>query len=107
MSVPKGDFLAHLSEQASGPVSSIRSERSLLAAVMARAICDAFGTAQCEKHIIRAARRWLFQEPTPKRPFSFAWTAIYLDLDPDGLQKELLDIQARGEMPERIAILRS
>ena len=84
----------------------VRSERNLLAAVMARAICDAFGTAHCEKHIVRAARSWLFSKLTPKRPFSFAWVAIQLELDPTELQNRLR-AQTQASMIDQIAILRS
>lgn len=69
--------------------SPVKAERNLLAAVLARAICDAFGTAHCERHVVRSARQWLFGKLEPKEPFSFAWVCIHLDLDPLQLQDSL------------------
>jgi len=87
--------------------SPVKPERNLLAAVLARAICDAFGTAHCERHIIRSARQWLFGKLTPKKPFSFAWVAIHLDLDPLSLQDSLRGYESRPEeIQERLALLR-
>ena len=51
--------------------SPVKPERNLLAAVLARAICDAFGTAHCERHVVRSARQWLFGKLTPKKTFCF------------------------------------
>ncbi len=87
--------------------SPVKPERNLLAAVLARAICDAFGTAHCERHIVRSARQWLFGKLTPKEPFSFAWVALHLDLDPKGLQHTLRCYEdAPEEIQERLALLR-
>ena len=87
--------------------SPVKAERNLLAAVLARAICDAFGTAHCERHVVRSARQWLFGKMTPKVPFSFAWVAMHLDLDPVELQKTLRQYE---DFPEdiqvRLALLR-
>ena len=87
--------------------SPVKAERNLLAAVLARAICDAFGTAHCERHIVRSARQWLFGKLTPKRPFSFAWVALHLDLDPVSLQGSLRSYEkAPAELQERLTLLR-
>ena len=87
--------------------SPVKPERNLLAAVLARAICDAFGTAHCERHIVRSARQWLFGTLTPKIPFSFAWVALHLDLDPLELQKSLRDYEDCPEdIQDRLALLR-
>ena len=87
--------------------SAVKPERNLLAAVLARAICDAFGTAHCERHIIRSARRWIFGKLTPKIPFSFAWVALHLDLDPFGLQNNLRDYEDNPEgIQDRLALLK-
>lgn len=87
--------------------SPVKPERNLLAAVLARAICDAFGTAHCERHIVRSARQWLFGKLTPKRPFSFAWVALHLDLDPISLQDSLRGYEANPEeIQERLTLLR-
>ncbi len=97
---PEGqdDFEAH---------SPVKPERNLLAAVLARAICDAFGTAHCERHIVRSARQWLFGKLTPKKPFSFAWVALHLDLDPISLQESLRGYESNPEdIQDRLALLR-
>ncbi|MBN8549197.1 MAG: hypothetical protein J0M12_07790 [Deltaproteobacteria bacterium] len=87
--------------------SPVKPERNLLAAVLARAICDAFGTAHCERHVVRSARQWLFGKLTPKRPFSFAWVAIHLDLDPISLQDSLRGYENKPEeIQERLTLLR-
>ncbi len=87
--------------------SPVKAERNLLAAVLARAICDAFGTAHCERHIVRSARQWLFGRLTPKRPFSFAWVALHLDLEPLQLQESLRLYEKKpDELQERLTLLR-
>ncbi|NMC62054.1 MAG: hypothetical protein GYA55_02695 [SAR324 cluster bacterium] len=87
--------------------SPVKPERNLLAAVLARAICDAFGTAHCERHIVRSARQWLFGKLTPKRPFSFAWVALHLDLDPLALQESLRTYEGNPEeIQDRLTLLR-
>ncbi len=87
--------------------SPVKPERNLLAAVLARAICDAFGTAHCERHVVRSARQWLFGKLTPKDPFSFAWVALHLDLDPAALQDSLHGYENNPEeIQERSALLR-
>ena len=87
--------------------SPVKPERNLLAAVLARAICDAFGTAHCERHIVRSARQWLFGKLTPKKSFSFAWVAMHLDLDPLSLQQSLRDYEKNPEdIQDRLALLR-
>lgn len=87
--------------------SPVKPERNLLAAVLARAICDAFGTAHCERHIVRSARQWLFGKLTPKRPFSFAWVSLHLDLEPLSLQESLRGYESNPEqIQERLTLLR-
>src|SRR5689334_11561583 len=76
-------------EEEQGALSPAVPERNLLSAILARAILDAFATSKCDKHIVKNARRWLFEELAPKRPFSFAWVALELDLDPASLQRSL------------------
>lgn len=93
-------------EEQFGP-SPVKPERNLLAAVLARAICDAFGTAHCDRHEIRSARQWLFGQLTPKRPFSFAWVCLHLDLDPISLQESLRTYEGKPEeIQERLNLLR-
>lgn len=94
-------------EDESEASSPVKPERNLLAAVLARAICDAFGTAHCERHVVRSARQWLFGKLTPKKPFSFAWVAIHLDLDPIALQDSLRTYETNPEaIQERLVLLR-
>jgi hypothetical protein len=87
--------------------SPVKPERNLLAAVLARAICDAFGSAQCDRHEVRSARQWLFGQLTPKLPFSFAWVAIHLDLEPNSLQDTLRKYEGDPALiEERLNFLR-
>ena len=87
--------------------SPVKPERNLLAAVLARAICDAFGTAHCERHVVRSARQWLFGKLTPKDSFSFAWVALHLDLEPSTLQDSLRQYEGNPEeIQERLTLLR-
>lgn len=87
--------------------SPVKPERNLLAAVLARAICDAFGTAHCERHIVRSARQWLFGKLTPTKPFSFAWVCLHLDLEPRALQETMRQYEGKPEeIQERLTLLR-
>lgn len=87
--------------------SPVKPERNLLAAVLARAICDAFGSAHCDRHEVRSARQWLFGQLTPKEPFSFAWVALHLDLEPFSLQECLRTYEGSpDELQERLNLLR-
>lgn len=96
-------------EEEEGVASSrtVKPERNLLAAVLARAICDAFGSAQCDRHVVRSARQWLFGSLTPTRAFSFAWVSQHLDLDPIALQNTLKSYENDPEtLQERLSLLR-
>ncbi len=95
-------------EEDEGAISfRIKPERNLLAAVLARAICDAFGSAQCDRHVVRSARQWLFGTLTPTRAFTFAWVAQHLDLDPIALQATLRGYEQNPEvLQERLSLLR-
>ena len=94
-------------EDDSDAYSPVKPERNLLAAVLARAICDAFGTAHCERHVVRSARQWLFGRLTPKKPFSFAWVAMHLDLEPLPLQDNLRNYEGNPEeIQQRLTLLR-
>ncbi|MCC6933443.1 MAG: hypothetical protein IT292_09345 [Deltaproteobacteria bacterium] len=94
-------------EQGSTASKGIKPERNLLAAVLARAICDAFGSAQCDRHVVRSARQWLFGPLTPTRAFSFAWVTQHLDLDPAALQVTLKNYEQTPEiLQERLSLLR-
>lgn len=94
-------------EVVSSSKGGVKPERNLLAAVLARAICDAFGSAQCDRHIVRSARQWLFGALSPTSSFSFAWVAQHLDLDPNQLQNTLRSYESSPEMlQERLSLLR-
>ena len=87
--------------------SPVKPERNLLAAVLARAICDAFGSAHCERHVVRSARQWLFGKVDASVPFSFAWVAMHLELDPVALQHTLRGYENNPEdIQERLSLLR-
>jgi len=95
------------SDEDSSNSSPVKAERNLLAAVLARAICDAFGTAHCERHVVRSARQWLFGKLTPKEPFSFAWIALHLDLEPEQLQESLRGYELNpDDLQERLILLK-
>lgn len=94
-------------EEASAANREVKPERNLLSAVLARAICDAFGSAQCDRHIVRSARQWLFGPLTPTTSFSFAWVAHHLDLEPSALQHTLKGYENDPEvLNERLNLLR-
>lgn len=100
-------FISDNNDDDSDNQSPVKPERNLLAAVLARAICDAFGTAHCERHVVRSARQWLFGKLTPKEPFSFAWVALHLDLDPLSLQQTLRTYEDfPDDIQERLTLLR-
>ena len=90
-------YSENLSEEGFYIASGIKPERNLLAAILARAICDAFGSAQCDKHVRRSAHQWLFGSLTPRKAFSFAWVAHHLDLEPTALQEMLDKYEADDE----------
>jgi hypothetical protein len=94
-------------EESSAASRGVKPERNLLSAVLARAICDAFGSAQCDRHIVRSARQWLFGPLTPTRAFSFAWVAHHLDLEPLALQHTLKSYENNPDvLNERLNLLR-
>ena len=94
-------------DSTSAASKSIKPERNLLAAVLARAICDAFGSAQCDRHVVRSARQWLFGPLTPTKAFSFAWVSQHLDLDPAALQITLKGYEQSPDiLQERLGLLR-
>ncbi len=94
-------------EESYSSTRGIKPERNLLSAVLARAICDAFGSAQCDRHVVRSARQWLFGALDVKRAFSFAWVAQHLDLEPIALQQTLKSYEGSPEMlQERLNLLR-
>jgi hypothetical protein len=87
--------------------SPAKPERNLLAAVLARAICDAFGTAHCERHVVRSARQWIFGKICVSEIFSFGWVAVHLDLDPVALQNCLKCFEGDpNEINERLSLLK-
>lgn len=87
--------------------SPVKPERNLLSAVLARAICDAFGTAHCERHIVRSARQWLFGKLDHTKPFSFGWVCLHLDLEPAQLQETLRTYEDNpDDIQDRLALLR-
>ena len=85
-------------------------ERQLIAAILIRAICDAYGGNICQQHIVREAKKWLFAK-RPKRnedilPFSFHWVTEMLELDPIAIQK-MLENATPEELKSKIIIFRS
>lgn len=107
MSISKLRTNALAEDEGTDNPKDIKPERNLLSAVLARAICDAFGSAQCDRHIVRSARQWLFGTLTPNRAFSFAWVAQHLDLDPAALQQTLRDYECDPDtLQERLTVLR-
>ena len=82
-------------------IQLIKPERNLLAAVLSRAICDAFGTQATDKHVIRAARRWLNEDIDEEKPFSFGYVAVHLDLDPVSLRQSIRSYAAEPETMQK------
>jgi len=106
-SIPAGNKFLADDDDVNDENAPVKPERNLLAAVLARAICDAFGTAHCERHIVRSARQWLFGVLDPSIEFSFAWVATHLDLDPVALQKSLRGYERRpADIQSRLTLLR-
>jgi len=107
MSISKVRAGSFEEEESFSSSRGVKPERNLLAAVLARAICDAFGSAQCDRHVVRSARQWLFGVLTPSRVFSFAWVVNHLDLDPVALQHTLRSYESNpGMLQERLSMLR-
>ncbi len=87
--------------------SDNKAERNLLAAVLARAICDAFGSADVEKHIRRTARQWIFGVNDPSKPFSFEWVCHSLEIDPQELRRMLRNYELNPEaFDDKFSILK-
>jgi hypothetical protein len=94
-------------EEGQSSAREVKPERNLLAAVLARAICDAFGSAQCDRHVVRSARQWLFGPLDSSKAFSFAWVVQHLDLEPLALQGTLRTYETDPDMlQERLSMLR-
>lgn len=67
-------------------------EKSLLAAMIERAILDAIGDAGIDMEDRRSAREWLITIPQDEfKPevLSFAWCCQHLDLDPSIIRKTI------------------
>lgn len=106
-SMPAGNKFLVDGDESQDANAPVKPERNLLAAVLARAICDAFGTAHCERHIVRSARQWIFGPLDVSEEFSFAWVATHLDLDPLDLQRSLRSYEKRPEeLQGRLTLLR-
>ena len=66
----------------------IEPERNLLAAILQRAVMDAFNeTGGILPHQRRDAYQWLFYEDDSDRPFGFYWIMRQLDLDPHSFRR--------------------
>lgn len=66
--------------------------RTLCAAILARAICDAKGKASVDHHIRREAIGWLKFKPKGDylEPWSFPWVCQQIDVEYAPLQRILL-----------------
>ena len=62
--------------------------KTLYAAVLARAICDAFSTTYVDHAVRREASAWLllWDDVDYKEEFTFPWVCEHLDLDPISLR---------------------
>ena len=67
-------------------------ERSLLVAVLQRALFDYFGNRSIEK---QSAAEWLFGEDNLTEAFSFQWVCSQLDLDPEMILKSIQAMKPR------------
>ena len=75
----------------------IKPERNLLAAVLSRAICDAYGSTAVDRQTFKSAKKWLEGPIEKTKPFSFGWVASQLDLDPHSLRQVLFTYQLDPE----------
>lgn len=71
-------------------------ERSLLVALLRRALFDFFGGSASEKD---AARDWIFDEDSEEEPFSFPWVCAYLDMDPERVRKYVTQTRLTSSRP--------
>lgn len=99
-------YCRHSSQIKSGDddsnVSPVKSERNLLAAILARAISDLYGSAYTDPQTIRSADIWLNPLTIDiQEPFSFGWVATHLDLDPHILRSKLNEYHKTPELMEK------
>lgn len=84
----------------------IKCIRNLFAAVLGKAIHDAFTTSQDSQYYVKTARYWLFGPQEPEASFSFAWICEQLDLDYKALQVTLKSYDTNPELKkERLGFL--
>lgn len=106
MSDQKGDLAYNHDENNVTILTTVIPERNLLAAMIGRAICDAFGSANVTAGDRRKARHWLFCEIEYDKPYSFGWTAAHLDLNPLIIQKCLREDQETNPQTFALRIMR-
>ena len=67
--------------------------RTICAAVIARAICDAYGKAVIDKNVRREAKYWIERWDKTSdllSEWSFPWVCQHIDIDPVVLRRTLL-----------------
>lgn len=73
--------------------SRIRPERSLLVAVLERAVFDFVGH---KKSAREDAAEWIFGDYDNNEPFSFNWVCSHLDMHPADVLHQIKQMKPRG-----------
>ena len=71
-------------------------ERSLLVALLRRALFDYFGGSATER---QAAQDWILDMEDEEEPFSFGWVCSYLDMDPERVRKYVMQTRLVSNRP--------
>lgn len=71
-------------------------ERSLLVALLRRALFDYFGGSTSERE---AAKDWILEDQDEDEPFSFSWVCSYLDMDAERVRKYVLQTRLVSNRP--------
>ena len=77
---------------------ALPEERSLIAAIMARAFSDILNNVVDGKIAYRSANGWL--RSNSKKPFSFIWCCLALDLSALHVRTRVLEMKTKGERLE-------
>lgn len=71
-------------------------ERSLLVALLRRALFDFFGGSSAERD---AAKEWMLEATSSDVPFSFGWVCDHLDMDAERVRKYVFQTKLTSNRP--------
>ncbi len=71
-------------------------ERSLLVALLRRALFDYFGGSASEKE---SAKEWIFDVEEDEQPFAFSWVCDHLDMNPERVRKYVTQTKLTSSRP--------